>query len=339
MRDIADALGIHSSTVSLALKDDPRITKQTKEKVLAEAKRQQYTANPLVSALMSHRAMRTPPPYRMEFAFVCATESKEEWLATSTAYHNMLRGATDRAIELGYKLNLYPRQNSKLSTQRFSNILKARNIHGIIIAPMHNSDTRISINWDQFSVIELGYTLQEPVFHRVVHDYFHSMITVMKEVKARGFKRIGLILNENVDTKVHHLWKAAYIEEQSRSPEADRITPLIHAKIDAELFHTWFIEKKPDVVVCIDFNGTMKLAQSIGLEVPRDVSVVSLGCYTPTDPSAGIYQDYELMGSSAVDQLISLVLRNDRNIPKRNLSIQVGGIWVDGPSLGDKRTS
>jgi len=336
MSDIATNLGLHSSTVSLALRNDRRISEPTRKKVWTEAKRINYRANPLVSALMSHRARHSPPPFHMELAFVCATNSKTEWLEQSEAYHRMLNGATERATDLGYGLTLYPRESSRINARRFSDILAARNVHGILIAPMHRSDVRMDIDWDRFSVIELGYTLRKPTFHRIVHDYFHSMLLALKEIRKRGFKRIGLVLRQIGDEKVHHLWRAAYIDVRESIQPRNRLKPLIRPDISVPVFEEWLRREKPEVLVCIDFKGIMKLLKSLRIEVPNDLSVVSLGCYTPADPMAGIYQDYELMGASAINQLISMVNRNEKGIPQRNLSTQVGGVWHDGPTLGNK---
>lgn len=330
MKDIATSLGIHPSTVSLALRQDPRITPETRQRVEDEAKRLGYQANPLVSSLMTYRSRRQPPPYRMELAFVCATETRQEWLKMSEAYRRMWKGAQARAQELGYALNLYPRKPGELSAARFSEILNARNIHGILIAPMPFSDVRMDVQWERFSVIELGYTLIEPDFHKVVHDYFHSMRLLLKEIRARGYERVGLFLQENVDEKVHHLWRAAYVDEQECLPRRLRIKPLIRLKISPADLKNWMDKHAPEALITADIQLARRLLDSSGVPATNSPKLFSLGCYRQDDDVPGIYQDYGSMGATAVEQLIGMVLRAEHGIPSRSVHTQVTGLWVAG---------
>lgn len=55
MTDLAARLGISTSTVSRALRNDPRISAAMRERVRAAARDSGYVPNPLVSALMASR--------------------------------------------------------------------------------------------------------------------------------------------------------------------------------------------------------------------------------------------------------------------------------------------
>lgn len=55
MRDIAAELGITAAAVSMALRQDPRISAATRERVRAVAERLGYRPDPLVSVLMAQR--------------------------------------------------------------------------------------------------------------------------------------------------------------------------------------------------------------------------------------------------------------------------------------------
>ena len=58
MQDVADAAQVHRTTVSLALRRDPRIPTATRERVERHAAKLGYRANPLVSALMQLQRRR-----------------------------------------------------------------------------------------------------------------------------------------------------------------------------------------------------------------------------------------------------------------------------------------
>ena len=55
MREIAREVGVDASTVSRALRGDPRIGVGLSEKIRGAAERLGYRPNPLVSALMANR--------------------------------------------------------------------------------------------------------------------------------------------------------------------------------------------------------------------------------------------------------------------------------------------
>lgn len=55
MRDVANAVGVHNSTVSLALADDPRLSEETKRRIRAAAERLGYASHHAARALRTGR--------------------------------------------------------------------------------------------------------------------------------------------------------------------------------------------------------------------------------------------------------------------------------------------
>ncbi|MDA3873826.1 MAG: helix-turn-helix domain-containing protein, partial [Kiritimatiellae bacterium] len=70
MKTIAQELGVSTMTVSLALKGHPRISDETREKVLRTAEEMGYRTNPMVSSLMAHIRSSRPVPYQANLAFL-----------------------------------------------------------------------------------------------------------------------------------------------------------------------------------------------------------------------------------------------------------------------------
>src|ERR1700674_4581679 len=58
MAEIAQRLGVASSTISRALRNDPRISMELRKRVRGVADELGYQPNPLVSALMANRRRR-----------------------------------------------------------------------------------------------------------------------------------------------------------------------------------------------------------------------------------------------------------------------------------------
>lgn len=334
IKDIAKLVNLHHSTVSLALRHDTRLTEATRLRVHAAAEKLGYRPNPLVSALMSYRARRCAPAYKMELAFLSATETRDEWLKGSSGYQRMWKGALRQADLHGYSLRLYARSASTTSASGFARMLAARNVRGVLIAPLPDSSNVIEIDWSGLSVVELGFTLKQPNFHRVVHDYFHAMRIALLRMRELGYQRIGLVLRSAIDEKVHSLWRMAFIDDYGQLPLRQRVKPLLLPTLDSDVLKAWVARQKPEAILTIEPDGLIAELHKLGLRVPHDIGVASLGCYQDSDsPTAGIYQAYESMGEVAVNLLVNMVQRGDCGVPGRTISTLIGGGWVDGPTL------
>ena len=90
--DVAREAGLSQSTVSRALRGDARVTAQTRERVLAAARRLGYTPNALGRNL-SQRSTRTIGMVVTEIA--------------NPYYPNLIAPLHDELAELGYRMALF----------------------------------------------------------------------------------------------------------------------------------------------------------------------------------------------------------------------------------------
>ena len=81
MAEIAQELGVASSTVSRALRGDPRISVEMRQRVETLAKNTGYRPNPLVSALMASRRRRGGGGEVDVIALVTNYGGRESWRA------------------------------------------------------------------------------------------------------------------------------------------------------------------------------------------------------------------------------------------------------------------
>src|SRR5690606_10532562 len=92
---IADAVGVHLSTVSLALRNDPRLPEETRARIRAVAQKLGYAPNPLVSLLMS-RVRRRNAGYRGTLGSIHTVPEGTPKLA-GAVHRNFVGGARRRA--------------------------------------------------------------------------------------------------------------------------------------------------------------------------------------------------------------------------------------------------
>ncbi|EIP99217.1 transcriptional regulator [Opitutaceae bacterium TAV1] len=340
MEAVARAAGVHRTTVSMALRGHPKLPEATRARIRAVAERLGYRPNPLVQALMSSRAGRRRAEgagFEAELAFVSRQPQPPEWERGRTAYAQMFRGARDQAARRGYRLSYWWREEPGMTGGRFARILEARNIHGVLIAPHRETGNRIDMPWDRFCVMELGYNLIEPDFHRVVHDYFHGMKLALARVREAGVRRVALVLLRQTDEKVHHLWRAAFVDEQRLWPQRERITPWIVNEREegrpTEAFARWFARCRPEVIISQTPTFITPVMKKAGLRIPEDVGFVNLSCHEHDGYYSGIYQDWACMGETAVDMLIGMMHRGERGVPVQAHSTLVSGLWAAGQTL------
>ncbi|WP_081722006.1 LacI family DNA-binding transcriptional regulator [Geminisphaera colitermitum] len=356
MEAVARAAGVHRTTVSMALRGHPKLPEATRVRIRELAERMGYRPNPLVQALMSTRAARgrgkgggraamTAEGFVAELAFVSRQAKPAEWERERglSAYGQMFRGAREQAARRGYRLSYWWREEPGMTGVRFAQILEARNIHGVLIAPHSGAGNRIDMPWERFSVMEVGYNLIEPDFHRVVHDYFHGMRLALARVREAGARRVALVLPWRMDEKVHHLWRAAFVDGQRLWPVRERIAPWVVSDEDAregrsvEVFARWFERCRPEIIVAPTPRFVEPVAKAAGLRVPDDVGFVNLSCHEREGRYSGIFQDWSRMGATAVDMLIGMMHRGERGVPEQAHSTLVSGLWVPGRTLGGGR--
>lgn len=325
MQDVAEAAGVHRTTVSLALRDSPKLPLATRAQVQAVAKRLGYRPDPLVSALMTARVSRRHPVHQGTLAFLSNDAKRPpDWSRYPKSYGQVFRGAAARAKERGYDLAPFWLGEPGLTGAVFSRTLIDRNIRGLLIAPHSGAENRIDLEWSRFAVIELGYNLAEPAFNRVVHDYFSAMQRVCQEVLARGHRRIGLVLTQNSVSKTRYLWRAAFTDFQQSLPVADRLPLFAPPRLTTAAISTWLERERPDAVI---IGGIQHPDEA--LRFPRRLPVFGLDC-ARRGGAAGIFQDWPAMGAIGVDLLIAQLGRGEYGVPAQPYSVQVTGHWQGG---------
>ena len=179
LQDVAVAAGVHRTTVSLALRDHPRIPAATRERIKAIAGRLGYRINPLVAALMQTRRLGRSERH-VTLAFVTNYPTRFGWRPKHHDRPDYFPGATRRAHELGYKLEDFWLREPGMTPARFCRILAARGINGLLIARLPPDQHALDLEWNRFSCVALGMTLRSPVLHHVTENHFDTVAQAMQ---------------------------------------------------------------------------------------------------------------------------------------------------------------
>lgn len=330
MEDVARAAGVHQTTVSRALRNDPRITESVKQKVREAAERLGYRPNPLLSALGTLRRQRASSCYQASLAYIVKDGA--------SGMHVV--GAQAAAEQRGYKVEIFG-IGKELTENRLNGILVARGIQGIIIGPLPEAHGQFSLEWERYSTVVIEYSFTNPAFDRVVTNSFDTMNMTIRECRARGYRRLGVALMQVVDERNEGLLCASYALAQTRDPGLERLKPLIVPAWDKRAFLAWFKRERPEVVISSNFflPHIEACLEELGLESPRDVGLVNLNRYPDNPRYTGVCQDAPAIGAMAARLAIEKLNHNERGIPSARMTMLTDGRWVEGETLRSPVTS
>jgi len=335
MAQIAERLGVDQSTVSLSLRNSPRISASTRERVQKAAAEMGYRANPFVAALMRTRKKRSVQQDGTVVAWVSAWLEPETWMQVPT-FKTYFEGAEERLREHGFRLEHFWLNRHSLSPTRLSSILWSRGISGIIVAPVPNENCDVSLEWERFSSVTIGRSVHSPQLDRVDSAHFDAISTAILRCHELGYKRIGLALEKKQMIRFEYRWLASYLVNCPTSDYVEPFSENIRSDQGFKAFRSWFKRNTPEVIITLsrlDGENLREAFEKMKLKVPADAGIVILSCHSLDDPYSGIYQFPKLMGAQAAEILIRKMLFNEKGLPKNPLTLSINGTWNVGTTV------
>ena len=347
LAEIAVKAGVHVTTVSLALRNHPRLPETTRRRIHALAEQMGYRPDPLLRALVAYRGRVMERRNVPTLAYVTNWTTRWGWKKV-TAHPDFFSGAEKMANQLGYKLEHFWVREAGLTQGRLSRILFSRGITGVIIAS-HGREMgdALQFDWPNFSAVKIDYFPHQPVLHNVTNNQCDIVRLAMQKVMAAGYRRIGFVMHRGWDHAVDHLWTAGFLVEQQHLKVRERVPAHIfpepfpverwfhenNAQVVADLpaFRQWLEKYRPEVVISkSDF--VLPLFRKMGLRIPRDVAFVDVFLEKPDGVTAGVRQNHETVGAVAVEILAGQLQHNKFGVPEIPTTTFVEGTWFDGRS-------
>ncbi len=351
LSDIAGKAGVHVTTVSLAMRNHPRLPEATRKRIQALAEKMGYKPDPLLRALVAYRGGVIERRNTPTLAYVTNWATRWGWKKV-TAHPDFYAGALAKANELGYTLDHFWMRDEGMSQERLGQILYSRGISGIIIAS-HGREMgdALEFEWEKFSAVKIDYFPHQPALHNVTNNQCDIVRLAMQKVIAKGYRRIGFVMHRGWDHAVDHLWTAGYLCEQRvlspremipshLFPEPEPVERWLNESTsevspDPDAFARWFNEHRPEVIISKgDF--VLPLLKKMGLRVPRDVAFVDVFLENKSGQTAGVSQNHFTVGELAVEILAGQLQHNKFGVPAIPTTTYVEGTWHDGASCPSK---
>lgn len=312
LRHVAQAAGVCLMTVSLSLRDDPKISRPTRERIQRLAKELGYHPDPEISRLM--KRLRTSRISRGStgLAIVDFYPSLD---FSELAYHRHIReGILRRAGDLGFSTAQLKAAGYKFNLQHILSVVRNRGLEGLILFPSVVAPLVLdpAVDWSGLSVVTVTNSILSPRFHSVAPHQFANMMRLIDAMRAHGHRKIGAILEESFDERTAHHFTAA----MNRHGHGRRILIVPAAASAAEktaLIARWIARHAPDMIFAQSPEPVM-LACARQKRAARP-AIAALG--TPNDDRFSYLDEHpEVVGSAAVDLLAGMMYYHETGIPE-----------------------
>jgi DNA-binding LacI/PurR family transcriptional regulator len=335
MTQLAVRAGVTQATVSLALSGHPRISSETRDRIQALARKFGYKPHPYITSLMRSRRQGRPLRGQPVLALVCAFNEADRWRNHPAATIRAMReGAVARAAELGYQAQEFWLHREGMSAERFSSVLRARGIQGLLVSPLPDGTSPPPLRWESFSAVSLNAPHRTLTITTVSNDHYFSSFRAVEECARRGYRRPGLAILQSHHARFHGRWEAGFAMACSTRADLRPVAPLFLADwADVAAIRTWLRRERPDVIIGPGGQPMAELLQREGRDVPRKIGVASLACPAPGDATSGIFQNGHLIGACAVEILIGMLERHECGLPEQAKALMVQGAWNEGHTL------
>jgi LacI family transcriptional regulator len=343
MRDIAQAVGVHPTTVSMALRAHPSIPPATCAKIRAAAKRLGYTRDPMLDAFNTHRVRQRNAQPSHCVAFIVDTNSSA--LFDGATYHPRVYQGVRAAAETNhYTVETFPAGGRELTASRLNSIITSRGITGVLLSTFNVTTLELGLDWDKFCAVKIESHHLLPRLDVVSADQFQAARLCIRKLRELGYRRIGMAMARDDDARLNELYSTGVLVEQAELPESECVPPLLFTRAAvpyvAAAVAKWIDEYKVDVVIS-NWNELLQFADhdprtmglaNTGVRIPHDVAWASLDVPEGRPQLAGVVQNHRLVGMRAMEQLAMLMKTFHHGPPPTPSATYVPGFWQDGPS-------
>lgn len=340
MQAVATAAGVGKATVSLALRNDPRLRPETRARIQALAEKMGYKPNAAVANLMAQlRASRTPK-YQATLGLMNASKYPDALSGLHT-FRDWTAGARRRASQLGYGIDEFWLNDPAIPPARLARILESRGIRGLVFAAMLDTGTLPAAMrdfWTRFAAVVVGVRSTAPAMHFACNDQYLTAMKAVEEVIRIGYKRPGLVISPQVDGHLEHRFSSGFWSGQQVLPIEHRLPAHPFNERDEHGFRAWFELCRPDVVLCLH-KEVKSWIEKMGLRIPEQLGLAHLDRTEDLEGWAGMKQNNDLVGMAAIDMLVGQLHRNESGVPDFPKCILIQSTWRDGGTVRNAESS
>ncbi|QJE97087.1 LacI family DNA-binding transcriptional regulator [Luteolibacter luteus] len=322
-RDIARHFGVSHVTVSLALRHSNRVSKSLGDRIRDHAEAVGYQRDPLLAALAAYRYRKSRHTIRGVVAWINAWPDSGRMLL-DPCISRYWQGASEAATESGYRLEEF-RLGTDLSAERLHQVLRTRNIQGILLPPHSPVTDWHGLPWEDYDIVGLGSWEHGPRSQRVMPAIKANLSMALGKITAAGYARIACVSGNSV------LRESGYcMEEWLPSMKRHVEVPFLDlAEVSGEaavrLAGDWIRRNRIEAVL----TDHVPLARSLR---EARFPVVTMSA-SEGSKLTGVDPEFEEIGRTAVRMLDSLTSEGTGGPARLFRQVAIEGTWREGSSF------
>lgn len=182
IRDVADAAGVSTATVSRALAENPSpVAEQTRLRVRAAAEK------------LSYRMNHTARSLKVRSTLTVAVVSPE---LTNDFFMDVAEGIEGELNAQGYTMLFSSSRNSVEEEKKRVSMLADRMVDGMLVIPAGSQGGHLRSVAERVPVVLVDRIVEGPGFDAVVSDNEEGALRLTRALLADGFKRIAFVGGE-----------------------------------------------------------------------------------------------------------------------------------------------
>lgn len=336
LSDIAKALGLSKSAVSLAMNDSPMVSKQTRKLVADTALKMGYVKNELVSSMMSSIKRTGGKKFSETIALVNGNQD-EFALTNHPTLPRYCEGIREEAARLGYSINEFWLHRPRLTGESFSRMLRSRGIRGGIILGHSFGNVfppSFKCVWKNFYFVSAGIKTHDPNLEMVSADHYAIAYHAMLNAIQKGYKRIALIIDEYIDNLVDGRFVAGFLRAQMGLPTENKIPPFTESLPDGDTknLDAYLQKYNPDAILYL-LDRTRKSLENSAVFKHKKIAMIQLerrNTNIDIPNWIGMEQNNDIVGKVAMRRLADMLSRTSAVVGENaNVLTLIPPSWVE----------
>jgi LacI family fructose operon transcriptional repressor len=324
IKEVADAAGVSTATVSRVLSDKPHVRPDVRQRVLDAVDKLNYRPNLVARSLRSQQSST--------IGLIVSDIRNPFFTAVS-------RAVEDTAYQQGYSVFLCNTDENPAKEALYLKVLQDENVAGIIFSPTRQSAENFSSLKIQMPTVVVDRTVPDADLDTVLIDNIASAYRLTDHLIQNGYTRIGAIFGEASTTgRQRRIGFEEALQAHSISPDPDLIR-YVQPKIEAgcAAVTEMLTSIRPPQAVFTSNSlltaGALLAIREQGLSIPDDVALVGFDETTWSslvDPGITlIAQPTADIGTTAAELLLERIADPER--PTRTVTLK-GQLMVRGSS-------
>jgi len=320
-RDLADYLGINVSSVSRALKGDPQISVQLRERVTEAARELSYRPDPAVSALAHYRWEKRGGGKGLTLAFIA-----DRTISVRPGFEDL----KSTAVSMGYVLDPIE-VDASVSSRSLLRVLKSRGVAGVLFHVDSSLSDALGEICSVYPAVNWNCRVDHPFCPGVLRDAYHRVSDCCEKLDERDVEHAVLVipgtpgkLNE-MARQMHAAWRFYQAE---RPGWADAI---FYQGEDWKTMIAQVVAADPRVVVAGN-EDVVRHLPLCGKELGRKLPFVCMDV-AENRSHTGIRSTFQPVSKYCMDLIDRMIARRLTGREIAWIQVEVRGEWVDGESF------